>query len=401
MTLAIQKLQAPGFIHQAHAEKFQQGGRSVYSFTLDLVSLNRILPVRVNETITKDANRPLYPAHAKEIAEYLLSRTDWLLGTILLGIDAGSVKFNAYTGPESETVIGLLTILAGLTGQPQIHIFDGQHRRKAIEDLLALIFAKNGSTIPHPRAEELLSARIPVLLYVEDDIIKLRQMFNEHGKAKTPEAFTKTRFDHRDPFDRTAVWLAGDDDEGIDANSSLFRNRVDMNHSTVSRRSPTLISINQLSRAVKYAEMGYSRRLSKDAADEYLQDLDDLHAKSLIWADEFLPAARPEYADLFDGTHTSADIPAMRPYSLAYNATVIQLFAACYQLWTTTIDEDWKPLAEFLSSASLKPKQWPDDKALLVDAGIVPAGGLTPLPRSQEFRKAINIIVGLAAAANA
>ena len=72
MTPAIPKLQAPGFIHQAHAEKFQQGGRSVYSFTLDLVSLNRILPIRVNETITKDANRPLYPAHAKEIAEYLL-----------------------------------------------------------------------------------------------------------------------------------------------------------------------------------------------------------------------------------------------------------------------------------------------------------------------------------------
>ena len=91
----------------------------------------------------------------------------------------------------------------------------------------------------------------------------------------------------------------------------------------------------------------------------------------------------------------------MRPYSLAYNATVIQLFAACYQLWTTTIDEDWKPLAEFLSRASLKPKQWPDDGALLVDAGIVPAGGLTPLPRSQEFRKAINIIVGRAHAANA
>ena len=46
MTLAIPKLQAPGFIHQAHAEKFQQGGRSVYSFTLDLVSLSPNPPKR-------------------------------------------------------------------------------------------------------------------------------------------------------------------------------------------------------------------------------------------------------------------------------------------------------------------------------------------------------------------
>ena len=67
----------------APAQRFTQGGRYVYSFVLDLATLDRLLPVRVEERIAKaeDANRPLTLSHAKEIQEYLEKQEKWVFGT--------------------------------------------------------------------------------------------------------------------------------------------------------------------------------------------------------------------------------------------------------------------------------------------------------------------------------
>ena len=51
----------------APAHRFTQGGRYVYSFILDLPTLDRLLPDRVDERLAKgeEANRPLTLSHAK------------------------------------------------------------------------------------------------------------------------------------------------------------------------------------------------------------------------------------------------------------------------------------------------------------------------------------------------
>ena len=62
------------------AQRFEQGRRTVYSFALDLATLDGLLPQRVEENVIKDANRRLTPSHAKAIQVYLANRPDWVLG---------------------------------------------------------------------------------------------------------------------------------------------------------------------------------------------------------------------------------------------------------------------------------------------------------------------------------
>ncbi len=45
------------------AHKFRQGGRDVYAFSLDLKTLDNLLPDRVDDKMVKDANRPLTASH--------------------------------------------------------------------------------------------------------------------------------------------------------------------------------------------------------------------------------------------------------------------------------------------------------------------------------------------------
>ena len=86
------------------AHRFQQGGRDVYGFALDIETLDKLLPDRVDDRVVKDANRPLTPSHARKIQKYLEDRDDWLLGTLLLGISPEAINFQSYTpGAAPET----------------------------------------------------------------------------------------------------------------------------------------------------------------------------------------------------------------------------------------------------------------------------------------------------------
>ena len=96
------------------------------------------------------------------------------------------------------------------------------------------------------------------------------------------------------------------------------------------------------------------------------------------------------------GDIDNSEIPQTRATSLAYNATVIRLFAGCYYEWTKG-GADWKPLAEFIQGASLEPRG--GQGALLVDAGLVAEGGITPFARAQLVSSAIEYIVNQAKAA--
>ena len=143
-------------------------------------------------------------------------------------------------------------------------------------------------------------------------------------------------------------------------------------------------------------EVGYRGRVSKDLSDQYMLALDDLYERCWTWADDFMPTARDEYEWLISGDINNSEIPQKRAASLAYNATVIRLLAGCYHEWTKD-GADWKPLAEFIRSASLEPAS--GQGTLLVDAGLVAEGGITPFARAQLVNTAIEYIVHQAASA--
>lgn len=360
------------------AHRFRQGGRNVYAFALDLETLDSLLPDRVDDSVVRDANRPLTQRHAEDIQEYLRERTDWLLGTLLLGIPPDAVEFNPYTSDtDTDSSVGQLTIRAAYAAR--MKMFDGQHRRRAIKGLLQEL---SHNTRHAKKLSSLKEASLPIMLYAEDSTKALRQMFADAAQTRPIERNAVAQFDQRDAFNLAALSIAEESD--------LFAGRVEMNRASVPRSSPNIIAINQLAVTLKTLEVGYRRRVSRERNDGYMLDLDSLHERCLRWADDFMPAARDEYNDLMAGEIDNSDIPDRRAKTMAYNATVIRILAGCYHEWTKG-GEDWEPLADFLRGTSLQPRSTAG--SLLVDAGVVAPGGTSPDARQSLVVNAIDYVV--------
>ena len=261
------------------AHRFRQGHRDVYYFSLDFETLDGLLPQRVEDNLVRGANRRLTRSHAKNIQTYLDEKDDWLLGALMLGIAPDAVEFDPYTndlGDPANMNFGELRILTNRANT--MRIFDGQHRRRAIQDILAeLANASDGRRAQ--RLDSLRNASTTIALYAEADIKSLRQMFVDASKTKRIEGHTVTRFDKRDAFNLTAVRLA--------EHSRLFNGRVEMERSSVAKSSYHLLAINQLAAILKSLEVGHGRRVTKNLNEEYMLDLDGLYNRCRDWSDEF------------------------------------------------------------------------------------------------------------------
>lgn len=372
------------------AHRFHQGRRNVYSFALDLAQLDGLLPQRVDEDIVKEANRRLSRLHARNIKQYLMEVQDtWVLGSILLGIAPDAVEFHPYNDDQQKASenFGELRILTRQMNT--MRIFDGQHRRYAIQEALSEL-----ANYPKyfDQLNSLRNASLPIVLYVEDDLPALRQMFADASQTKAIEANTVTRFDERNTFNVVALWLT--------KHSRLFHNRVELERTVVHRANQNLIAVNQLAATLKTLDVGYNGRVSRERQAQHRQAPEALRARCIAWADEFMLQAREEYASLADGAIADTDIPIQRNSTFAFTVPVIRILAGCYHEWTKE-EEDWKPLARYLRTASLKPGGSPDQPSLLEEAGVVMPGGDSPISRSQEVWKAIKFIVGQARKANA
>ena len=366
---------------QIPAHRFCQGGRDVYYFALDLGTLDGLLPQRVDDSVVRDANRRLTPSHAKNIQRYLEEKDNWLLGALMLGIASNAVEFSPYLdeqGKPDNPNFGELRIRTNRVNT--MRIFDGQHRRRAIQDVLNEL-SNGGDERYAERLEALRKASMTIVLYAEDNIGTLRQMFVDASKTKRIEGNTVTRFDQRDAFNLSAVRLA--------RNSKLFEDRVEMERSSVSTSSQNLLAINQLSVVLKNLEVGYTRRVTRDINENYMQDLDSLHNRCYIWSDGFMPASREEYGDLVSGGIDNSEIPHLRAKTFAYNVTFIQVLAGCYRLWIGRHDS-WQPLADFIRKASINRGS---RYGLLVDAGLTNPDSTALFSRRQEVDRAIDYII--------
>ena len=365
---------------QLPAHRFRQGHRDVYYFTLDLATLDGLLPQRIDDSVVREANRRLTPSHARDIQQYLEDRPDWLLGALLLGISPDALEFDPYQdqdGKEYSPNFGELRVKTNRANT--MRIFDGQHRRRAIQDTLDRLGSAEDQI---DKLKELQGSSVPIVLYAEDDIGALRQMFTDASKTKHIEANVVARFDKRDPFNLAAMHLVDE--------SQLFGGRVELDATTVARGSQTLISVNQLAQALRVMTVGYRSRVSRIQSNLYMQDLNKLNESCLAWSDEFMPSARWEYDGLLSGNIKNEDIPAHRAESLAYSTTFMRILAGCYHDWMEEID-DWTPLAKYLKGARLETGG--GHGTLLVDAGAMLPGDTVPSGRRQEVEGAIKYIV--------
>ena len=362
------------------AHRFRQGNRDVYYFTLDLATLDGLLPQRIDDSVVREANRRLTPSHARNIQQYLEERNDWILGSLLLSIAPDAVEFKPHKdddGNEISPNFGELRILTNRVNT--MRIFDGQHRRRAIQETLDRLGNDKGQA---DKLAELQASSVPIVLYAEDDVRLLRQMFTDASKTKRIEANVVARFDKRDPFNLAAMHLAD--------KSNLFGGRVEMNATTVARGSLSLISINQLALSLRVMNVGYRSRVSRQQSDLYMRDLDGLYERCLDWSDNFLPNARWEYAGILSGDIKGEEIPAHRAESLAYSTTFMRILAGCYHDWMGQ-EDDWNPLANYLKGASLETGG--GHGTLMVDAGAMLPEDTVPSGRRQEVEGAIKYII--------
>ena len=391
------------------AHRFMQGHRTVFTFALDLRQLDSILPQRIEEGVVRDANRRLTPSHAKKIEDYLRNHEEWVLGAILLGIDPEAVTFRPFQDENGNPnpMFGELEI--PYDRRSSFKLFDGQHRRRAIQDLLAGLadeekelirsFDEDAGNDQAPdtvktlkeqlkkiseKRESLENQSLPIVLYKEGDIKALRQMFSDAAQTKPIEAVTRARFDDRDPFNRAAY--------DVREQSELFRNdRIEMERNTVARTSPSLLAFNQLATTLKTLMFGYYGRVSKIRNIELQADHEPIVKLGIEWADDFLPASCKEYEQLLNPEADDASvIPDMRRKTFALNATVLRVLAACFHDWREEVGEDTETLTEFLRNHSFKNTL---KRPLLVRAGLIIPGSTSPVARRQEVQEAIRYVV--------
>ncbi len=385
--------------------RFVQGGRDVYGFALTLMDLNGLLPRRVDDDIMSDANRRLHQPHADAIRDYLWDEPAWVSGAIMVAIDPELIDFQAFSNTDER--FGVIRIPLSAIGQ--LKLFDGQHRRRAIYDLIderrvqirdlneklgeaknELEVAKTGGS--HTTAIEVLSAQlkeakgrldklqaeaIPVLMFGEVDIESLRQMFSDAAKARPIDALTKSRFDSRDPFNRAA--------EVVMNSCGLLNGNVEMERSTVSGTSDRLISYNQLATLLRTLQVGYYGRVSKQRALE-LDTNGELISKPAERFFGFLTRSREEYERLANG---EAQPSRERGGTLAFNNTILRVVAATWYEWVVKRDKAEDVLTRLLRDADFTLGR----RSMWQMAGLVPEGSRTPISRRQEVVSAINYLL--------
>ncbi len=389
----------------AQAMRFRQGGRDVYGFALSLMDLNGLLPRRVDDDIVSDANRRLYQPHADAIRSYLWEQPAWVSGAIMVAIDPELIDYEAF--PNTDGRFGVIRLPLAAIGQ--LKLFDGQHRRRAIYDLIderrvrirvlgekvkeakaKLKDTKNkrrhkpsieelsrelGAT--ECRLQQLQSEAMPVLMFGEVDIKSLQQMFSDAAKARPIDAITKSRFDSRDPFNRAAE---------VAMNScSLLNGNVEMERSTVSATSDKLISYNQLATLLRTLQVGYYGRVSKQRALE-LDSREDLITRPAERFFIFLTEAREEYKRLANGESKPS---RERGTTLAFNNTILRVLAATWYEWVVKRKKSETALVRILKDADFTLGRG----ATWQKAGLVPEGFRTPISRKQEVVSAINYLL--------
>ncbi|MDE2766139.1 MAG: DGQHR domain-containing protein, partial [Chloroflexota bacterium] len=398
-------------LFEVQAQRYEQGGREVFTFPLDLAQLDGVFPPRVDEDVVKDANRRLTPSHAKQIEWYLDQQPDWVLGGILLGVEREAVRFVRFEDEAGTPSEKLGTLQIPLNRLSAIKMFDGQHRRRAIHDLLArlrnyereyeqqlneaiknkgdkelIASLRNKLSQTQTKLQSMEKQSIPVVLYMEGDINALKRMFADAARTKPIEAVTRARFDDRDPFNLAADKVA--------EQSELLQDIVEWERSTVARTSPKLLAFNQLATILKTLVFGYYGRVSRERNREFQANYQPVVELGLEWTDNFLPSVCREYEQLLDQEVDSASlIPVRRPETFAYNVTVLRVLAACFHDWRQEVGEDVQPLVEYIRNESFDTSV---ERSLLIKAGLVVAGTNgtnSPVARQQDVKGAIRYIL--------
>ena len=197
-----------------------QAGHAYYVSMWKLKTLNQIsifderdLPPELR------AQRVLNKARVPEIASYILTNPkDYVFSALTISIDCDA-KFEPVGGAEDEKHIGILRVPI----DARFVINDGQHRRAAIREALE-------------KRPELGNETISVVFFLDLGLARSQQMFADLNRyAIRPSRSLGLLYDHRNAKAELARKVIQD--------SEFFRDLVDMERSSLARRSQKLFTL--------------------------------------------------------------------------------------------------------------------------------------------------------------
>jgi DGQHR domain-containing protein len=328
---------------QVAALRGKQGSRTLYQVMVENSVLNNFFKIDF-ETSAEHSQRNLRPEHAKKIADYILENpNDYVLGALIYAVDTECIFTPSAISPD----LGVLTIPFGTN----MRSLDGQHRRSGLN---SAIEKNNGFSKDHTS----------VLIYVEPEVKKRRQMFSDMNA--TPLVVAKAlnvKFDSRDPFARAAQHLV--------ATHSMLADTTDTENARVKGTDDKWYSLGAIFDALKRLQVGAGGRVRN--ASDYAEA--SIIARGAEFFD-LLDAARPEFEELRAGYITASEL---RSNSILLSSTTLRAIAGAIHLRLLE-DGLQTPLSKYvaaLAGMDFTPTAWEA-------SGFVSPGKSTPNARNQE-----------------
>ena len=338
------------------AARGHQGDRDYYIVSVPNAVLNNFFTVNMDPPEEK-SQRPLNPKHAKEIAEYILSNpSEYVLPTVVYAVD----NTCEFTPSELSPDVGVLTITAGTN----MRCLDGQHRRQGLNEAIA-------------EEPDLAKVFTSILIYVEPDVIKRRQMFSDMNATPVRVSTAlNISFDSRNPFARVTKKLSEDHPH--------FAGVFESEAGRVKPSSPRWYALNALFKSLLHLESGPSARV-KDY-DQFKDE--DLYKVGTQFLD-LLWDSRYEFKEVAEGRATAE---SMRLKSIMFWGSTMRALAAA--IWLARDAESrYGELSEF--GPALKAIDFSPGNARWSDVGFILPGKTTPLDRFKPLTDASHEILRL------
>ena len=343
------------------AVPFRQGGRDAYSTVMTLRELDDCLPDREGgEDLDKftTVNRPLLMRHAQNILDFMKLNEDWILGNFTISAKPDDVNWDSGKG--------ILTV-----DNKDLFIIDGQHRRRAISQLLHELRADLNRTRDLEKTE---AQQVLVTLYVCQHERDMRQLFAWMAKNKPIESNTQELFDSSDPWNNAAQDVRDDTD--------LLKGRINLNKATLGKNDECLLTNNLLRNNALVMTLGGKGRATKGLTQHHRQEEPqaEITRNSRGFYDNFLPECHDIFSRIKAGEIANAELPHHRQNNWLLEPLVIRLLADCYgQVKRTNADQD--ALKEYVNSMNVDRN---DPKSDMAGLNVMDPEKGRPYPRNKD-----------------
>lgn len=207
------------------AIKGQQGKHSYYLIQCSLRLIPRLflfdepeLPALLRRGRSVDA------VHAAEIASYIAGEPETFILSPLVATINEQITFEPLR--DGHQVLGLLTI--PMTAQ--LIVQDGQHRRLAIQKILA-------------KSPELAENTIPVMLFAEADVKRSQRLYRILNNAQVKSTRSKRVLHEQSDLAALVQQLIDE--------VPLFQGRIELEKTTISNRSTALFTLSAIYQATQ------------------------------------------------------------------------------------------------------------------------------------------------------